>query len=710
MISSRLLFQRTQNTVLKKHHQIPIVTSRTISSSYNIKVNHKNRDNTNDNNKSYYIYQCNYSTSINCYNDAITTAATTIPSTVTSSRHQQQHQQQSSCVMNDTSSEIKGDTNALDISSSKIPTIEKTNEVVHDDVTTKTKIINNNESNTTSVTSIIEDPSSALKKKLEEENLVKLLQNNQRNAFNIENLTNLSSSQLYSISTKILSLSNKVTLTPSFVINTIQPVLRVCSQRQGYEKYCEQLLGKCIIQSKELSLEYGEPIPTKEMYTNVIHAWSKCYNLYGANRSLQILNMMYDEYQKALKKNNNDDEKKVEEEDFNRMVLKPDAFHYATVMSAFINASDDVSNAIQKVEDVLNLMIKKHKIQPDIVCYNTLLTAHARYPNRYTIAKCEDIFKHIQYLYKKQQEEKDDDGHTTSVSMKPTKQTYSAIIHAYSKSIKASLKSKQYILSDKQKQIAADRCEELLNELIDIYQEDPIGNNKLAPDRILLNTVLSTVAKSGNPTRAEALLERMYSLSSMLTSTKQANLHYDDQASLSLIPDRISYNTVIDGYAKIKNKEEHILKLITTMEELHTTSYHHNDSYSIKPNTSTYNAYMYSHITSKSTNFAFKISNILQTMCDNPTLKPNIISYGTVLYAWSLHPNRKEAYDQSMKIYNDMLHKYTTLNDYDARPNDRCYQNIIGIVCKNDDLDLALKLLHDMNTSNNNENTIYEIH
>ena len=66
------------------------------------------------------------------------------------------------------------------------------------------------------------------------------------------------------------------------------------------------------------------------MYTNAIHAWSKHGNSFGANRALQILNMMFDEYNVARSELKDEDEDCIK-------VVRPDAFHYAAVR--FFSAS-----------------------------------------------------------------------------------------------------------------------------------------------------------------------------------------------------------------------------------------------------------------------------------------------------------------------------------------------------------------------------------
>ena len=246
--------------------------------------------------------------------------------------------------------------------------------------------------------------------------------------------------------------------------------------------------------------------------------------------------------------------------------LQPTSYTFTAVLSAWSHSKDP--HAARKAHDLLDRM-KDYGVDPNVYSYSIVLDAYARSNNKKSVDHAMELFRSM----------KDDAG------IEPNVFAYTTIIRALANCGRAP------------------EAEELLNEML-LLKEDSTGvdqgSNKrtrnrrtskgdddITPDVYALSSVLNAWAKSHAPDaaeRAEDLLIRMHELY--------------DAGIINEPPNLVCYNSVIAGWARSRShgaaqRADDLLRVMQQRpqqpEPPQRRGRHHHDKSTLRPNLVTYN-------------------------------------------------------------------------------------------------------------------------
>ncbi|CAJ1954430.1 unnamed protein product [Cylindrotheca closterium] len=176
---------------------------------------------------------------------------------------------------------------------------------------------------------------------------------------------------------------------------------------------------------------------------------------------------------------------------------------------------------------------------------------------------------------------------------------------------------------------AAERAQTIHDGMIAMYNET--GNEKLAPTTMSFNTLMNAWVKCTNPSAAPISAERVL----------EQILAWGDNG---IRPDPFSFSTVIDAYSRsgLPNATQRAEELFQMM-----------DTINVKPNVFTYAALQNVYARSGKRDAPNKTLGVLHRMLDaynegDAYAKPNVVSYNSVLSAYSRTPSiesAKKAYE-----------------------------------------------------------------
>jgi len=210
-------------------------------------------------------------------------------------------------------------------------------------------------------------------------------------------------------------------------------------------------------------------------------------------------------------------------------------------------------------------------------------------------------------------------------------------------------------------------------------------NKSLAPNSVSYNSTLHAWAKCGDARRAEEIFLRMQM----------------QQGKVGVKPDIISYNTVLDAFAKQSarardtadsiNSAECAEKLVHKMEQ----SYRNNCNGAIRPNTCSYNSVIDAWANSGSAQSATKAQNVLMSMVKlhkstgDVNVKPDVITLNSVVNAWSKSKVVDSAQRaESVLVFIERI--YGNGNEA-VRPNTKTFAAILNAWSKSNDGDAAYR-------------------
>jgi len=229
---------------------------------------------------------------------------------------------------------------------------------------------------------------------------------------------------------------------------------------------------------------------------------------------------------------------------------------------------------------------------------------------------------------------------------------------------------------------------DLAEEVIHTFLDGNLQSTMPHPDTIVFNVAIDALAKSGvedAPQRAEALLQKMKDL----TGDGWANVK----------PDRQTYNIVMSVWAKSQHPGA-AQRAEVLLEE------------SPQPDAISFSIVMDAWCKSENIGSADRCYQILQHMKEfyrsgkNEEIKPNAISYGTVIAAFAKSGRAKEA----QTILQELLDEFDRTKDADLLPNRFHFSSLIDAWAKSCEKGAAqkaealLEAMHTMATATNNRN------
>lgn len=308
----------------------------------------------------------------------------------------------------------------------------------------------------------------------------------------------------------------------------------------------------------------------------------------------------------------------------------PDQFSVNTAISAV--AKSNHKDSVRKAYFMLLNMEKTYGVLPDTTSYNLAIDAYAKSRDLQCGKKANNLLSKMEDLYRR--------GHA---ELMPDSFSYSTVINAVStrsdagKVAESILGRMNHLHQSHGGNIPdtvvynsvmnaystqGDQESVLRNIAILNYMEEnyTAGNEKVKPSIISYNTVLKTFACArGDFTKeAEELLTRMEGMS---------------KGSAGILPDAISYTSVISSYARsdVKGKAKAAQRILSQMVEAHKAG-----NARAKPSVFTFNAVLNAcafTFDQKEKLDAFIVAVSSLVLLQEYT-KPDHTTYGTLLKAW----------------------------------------------------------------------------
>lgn len=386
--------------------------------------------------------------------------------------------------------------------------------------------------------------------------------------------------------------------------------------------------------------------PDKISHTSVLNCWAKSGREY-VNAGERAETMLDEMNQMAFA----GDEQ-----------MRPDTMSYSAVINAYacIGNADKAEKIFKTMYHAYNNGIKNAK--PDVLALNMVLTAWSRSKATNAPERAEAIIKSLNY-----QESRN------MLFIKPDIVSYSTILHCWAKSGRKN---------------AGDRAEAILRE---VERLDCAGYEKMKPNTVFYNSLINIYAKAGNVDRAEFILKEMYD--------RYLN------GNIYIKPDIQSFNTVLDGWSKSKaaNAPE---RAETTLEQMVDLA-EANRLLDIKPDVVSSNIVMNCWAKSRRVDSGLRAEAILRKLENAYTagrkeMRPDIISYSTVINAYASVGNA----DQAERILKEMYSAYNH-NNTNVKPNTQTVTAVLFAWSRSKNPDAPeraeaiLKHMHDLGSEHN---------
>ena len=257
--------------------------------------------------------------------------------------------------------------------------------------------------------------------------------------------------------------------------------------------------------------------PNTVSFTNAITAWSRCTRKNSAKRAQALLYQMHTLYK---------------EEGW--IHVRPNKITYNSVITALARSRE--KGSALKAEELLRDMYKfyneeglgEEDLKPDSRSWNAVINAVARSRDKDCADRAKFLLDEMGRLYN----EGDDD-------LLPDALTFGAIINAYANSFEVG---------------ACDNASQLLLHMESLYQ---MGFDKAKPTTFVYNACMNAFAKAKDPlipeTNSDASIpNRAEQAEQLLISMEK---RYEEEKDYRVMPDCISYSTVINAYANSKTQQ-----------------------------------------------------------------------------------------------------------------------------------------------------------
>lgn len=386
----------------------------------------------------------------------------------------------------------------------------------------------------------------------------------------------------------------------------------------------------------------------------------------------------------------------------------PDNVSYNTVMHAYALAGDpDHAEQILKIMEVNYLSEDNHLARPDMVSYGTVLNAYARAAKSQdgAVKKAEDV---LWRMYKGA----DEKGHSNmmegdSITVSPNTWCFNTVLNAH----------------------AVRGCGKHATLLVKLM-EDMVkrGNSDVHPDTYTYNTVLKALSNSqngvsNNLSSAKKLLSYMEKIpppQRIRTKVKNDNnMNIKQSSSLmtpSVRPDSVSYNTVIDMYAKHggKNAGREAELILRRMEERFQRNGYKECCPTIKTYTSVINAYARSQEKGAAPRAEAIVASLERGRMQS-NIRPDVTIYNSLINCWAKSTERGSTcarraeeilhYMESRASFSSSGEVGGRKVDYSRdtwpRPNCRTYTTVIHALAKSGQKNSAHRALIILNRMEN---------
>ena len=364
-----------------------------------------------------------------------------------------------------------------------------------------------------------------------------------------------------------------------------------------------------------------------------------------------------------------------------RPELKPDTRSFATVLYAYAGAGN-----AEAAEEILHKIIRlstlnewKDKVAPNNICFNSTMYAWAKSKDPKAAENAEAILSKMEDLSK---------SHDASLGIQPDTVSYATVISAWARSGRPD---------------CALRAEKVLQRSLDMFRQ---GNEDVKPDSITFNSVLDAWAKqNANEVQNKNSYDPNSSLNNdaTLSAATQAEVlvsqmeELSSQKNMNIRPCTITYNTLMDIYAKIPNaaKAEELLRKMINQ-------YNSGNSH-VKPDVITFNSILFALSTS-STEELDKAEELLKQMEESSDskeknsqysgflVKPDTVSYNTVMNAIAKRSDSESA-SKAEKILMSLIQRYRA-GDNKSKPNNSSFNIVMNAWSKSGSKNAADRANH----------------
>jgi len=360
--------------------------------------------------------------------------------------------------------------------------------------------------------------------------------------------------------------------------------------------------------------------------------------------------------------------------------LKPNTSVFNTVINAWAKCPrNGAFQAHKRLISMEQLYINgTFDTKPDKISIGTVMNAYAKYGCGEDAADmAEQLLYKMQKLY--------DEG---DASMRPDAYSYGSVIALWSR------------IESENHATAAERADSILQNMIQLYESNPIQLADLCPDAQIFSYVISAYAKVGGSLAARKALTLLTKMESMCKT----------------MPNAITYTTVIKALAKSgdgANAAKQAERILQKMKELYKSG-----NVNSKPDVVTYNAVINCWAQANHPNATVRAESILTDLVrdyksdpiKNADLSPDTQIFSTVINVWAQEQQHSplgntRAAVKAQSLLADMEQLYAD-GISNAIPNSITYTTVIKAWAKSGDGERAaieaeklLRKMHELQNS-----------
>jgi len=274
----------------------------------------------------------------------------------------------------------------------------------------------------------------------------------------------------------------------------------------------------------------------------------------------------------------------------------PNTTVFNSVLSAYANSGQGIV-AAERAEQLLESMLQRNNdTPPTTVSFSLVIDCWAKAKQDVSPHRAEKLLRRMEDLYK--------EGFDT----KPNKFIFTSIINTWVES---------------NDPLCAEKADALLEKMLTLYEKT--NDAEYAPSIITFNVVLK--AWSSKSSKCQSSINRIFDILRQMKELSRQKVN-----SNSIMPDIISYNTVLSALAR-RGGQEAALRSLEIFAEVENSS-------QLEPDINTFNSVLNCLAKSGETSAHLEVSSFLNAMeeralRDETAILPDRISYTTLIDALS---------------------------------------------------------------------------
>ncbi|KAL9180864.1 hypothetical protein ACHAXT_011317 [Thalassiosira profunda] len=371
-------------------------------------------------------------------------------------------------------------------------------------------------------------------------------------------------------------------------------------------------------------------------------------------------------------------------------MISPNTVSFTNAITAWARCTR--KDAAKRAQALLDRMHALHEetgwehVRPNKISYNSVITAWARSRERGSARHAEDLLRKMYEFYNAE-----GDG---DAGLKPDARSWNAVINAVARS---------------RDEDCADRAKFLLDEMGRLYDE---GDGDLMPDALTFGAIINAYANSfeeGASDKAAQLLMHMESLYQLgFDNAKPTTFVYNACMNAFAKDPLISNNAPDDGDATILNRAEQAEQLLNSMEK----RYEEEKDHRVMPDCISYSTVINAFANSNTPESGIHADAILRRMTNRYLLgdtkcRPNAVAFTATIKAHSAainatlalneeeltdesHAHNKQQMEASARRCEDLLQQLCLLyqqprNDRSLKPTTVTFDLVIRALMQVDD-------------------------